>query len=70
MRTIGILLIVVGAIMMAITGINLVTKKEVVDVGPLEINKTENHPINWSPILGGVLFVGGIVLVATSRKRA
>jgi hypothetical protein len=70
MRTLGIILLVVGAIMMAITGINFVTKEEVVDLGPLEINKTENHPVNWSPILGGVLFIGGIVLVATAKKTA
>ncbi|NOT76041.1 MAG: hypothetical protein HOP08_14035 [Cyclobacteriaceae bacterium] len=68
MKNVGIVLIVLGAIMMAITGFNLVTKKKVVDLGPVEINKEENHPVQWSPIVGGVLLVAGIVVVFTNKK--
>lgn len=51
------------------TGVNLVTKEEVVDLGVVEINKKENNPIYWSPITGGVLAViGAIVLVAGKKK--
>ena len=70
MKGLGIVLIAIGIVMMAITGFNFVTKKNVVDIGPVEINKTENHPVQWSPIVGGVLIIGGIVVLATSRKRA
>ncbi|HET6225957.1 MAG TPA: hypothetical protein VFF27_06740 [Bacteroidia bacterium] len=68
MKNFGIVLIVIGAVMMLITGFNVVTKKKVVDLGPIEINKEEKHPVQWSPIIGGVLLVGGIVLVASGRK--
>jgi drug/metabolite transporter (DMT)-like permease len=68
MKTLGILLIVIGAIMTVFTGFNLITKKEVADVGPIEINKTEKTPIYWSPITGAILLVAGVVIVATSRK--
>ena len=70
MRTLGIVLIVLGAIMMGITGFNMVTKKKVADIGPIEINKTENHPVSWSPILGVGLLIGGIAIVATAKKTA
>lgn len=70
MRTFGIVLIAIGIVMMAITGFNYVTKKKVVDLGPVEINKEENHPVQWSPIVGGVLAVGGIALLMASRKKA
>ena len=70
MKTLGIILIVVGALMMAITGFNYVTKKNVVDIGPLEINKEENHPVQWSPIIGGILFVGGIIALAANKNKA
>ncbi len=68
MKNVGIVLIVLGAIMMAVTGFNLVTKEKVVDIGPVEINKDKNHPVQWSPIVGGVLLVAGVVVVLTGKK--
>jgi len=68
MKTLGILLIVIGAIMTIFTGFNLITKEEVAEVGPIEINKTEKTPIYWSPVTGAILLVAGVVIVATSRK--
>ncbi|MBU2062746.1 MAG: hypothetical protein KKH44_12975, partial [Bacteroidetes bacterium] len=62
-RSIGIAIIVIGAIMVFYTGFNYVTKEKVVDIGPIEINKEENHPVQWSPIVGVALLVGGILLV-------
>lgn len=69
MRTLAIILIVVGAIMTVFTGFNLVTKKEVADVGPIEINKTEKTPIYWSPVTGAVLLVAGIIVLATTKRH-
>jgi drug/metabolite transporter (DMT)-like permease len=68
MKTLGIFLAAIGLIMMIYTGFNYVTKEKVVDIGPLEINKETNHPVQWSPIVGAVLLVGGIVMIATSKK--
>lgn len=70
MKTLGILLIVIGAIMTIFTGFNLITKKEVADIGPIEINKTEKTPIYWSPVTGALLLVAGVVIMATSRKSS
>lgn len=67
-KTIGIILAVIGVIMMIYTGFTYVTSEKVVDLGPLEVNKEESHPVQWSPIIGGLLLVGGIVLVATNKK--
>ena len=68
MKTLGILLIVIGGIMTVFTGFNLVTKKEVADIGPIEINKTEKTPVYWSPITGAILLVAGVVILATTRR--
>ncbi|CAN5582878.1 hypothetical protein BH10BAC4_BH10BAC4_14400 [soil metagenome] len=68
MKNVGIVLIVLGIIMMAFTGFNLVTKEKVVDIGPVQISKDNNHPISWSPIVGGVLLVAGIAIVLTNKK--
>ncbi|MBA3664221.1 MAG: hypothetical protein H0W61_08440 [Bacteroidetes bacterium] len=69
MKNFGIILIVIGALMMAITGFNYVTKKEVLDLGKVSVNKSENHPVRWSPIVGGVLLIGGLALVLTNNRR-
>jgi uncharacterized membrane protein YdcZ (DUF606 family) len=68
-KTIGIVLIVIGILMMLYTGFNFVTKEKVVDLGPLQIDKTENHPVQWSPIVGALLLAGGIVVIATNKKK-
>jgi drug/metabolite transporter (DMT)-like permease len=68
MKKLGIVLASIGLIMMIYTGFNFVTKERVVNLGPIEINKTTNHPVQWSPIVGVVLLAGGIVIFATGKK--
>jgi uncharacterized membrane protein YdcZ (DUF606 family) len=68
-KTLGILLVVMGIIMMIYTGFNFVTTEKVVDLGPLQINKEENHPVQWSPIIGVLLLVGGTVIMVTSKNK-
>ena len=67
-RTIGIVLIIIGIIMIIYTGFNYVTTEKVVDLGPIKINQEKNHPVQWSPIIGVVLLVGGIVIIVSGKK--
>lgn len=69
MKKIGIALLVIGIIMTVFTGFTLITKEEVVDLGPVEINKEEKTPIYWSPITGGVLAAAGIVVLLIGRSK-
>ncbi len=69
MKTLGIILLVIGGIMTVFTGFNLVTKKKVVDIGPIEINSTEKTPIYWSPITGGILAAAGLVILVMGKKK-
>jgi hypothetical protein len=69
MRTLGIILLVVGIIMTVFTGFTFVTKKEVVDLGSVEINKEEKTPIYWSPLTGGVLMAAGVVILLLGGKK-
>jgi hypothetical protein len=68
MKNLGIILIVLGIAMMAFTGFNIITKKKVVDLGPLEINKEEKTPVNWSPIVGVALLVSGVLVVVLGKR--
>lgn len=69
MKNFGIILLVVGIIMTVFTGFTVITRKEVVDLGSVEINKKEKTPIYWSPITGGVLMAAGVVILLIGVKE-
>lgn len=69
MKTLGFVLIVAGIVMILIRGFNVPVKKNVVDLGPIEISKKENKWIGWPTYAGGLLAVIGVVLVVTDKKR-
>lgn len=69
MRTLGIVLIVAGILMILVRGFNVPVQKKVVDIGPLEINKTEQKWIGWPTYAGGLMAVAGIAIVLSSRKK-
>jgi uncharacterized membrane protein len=68
-RTIGLVLIVVGAIMLIWTGFSYTKKEKVIDAGPIQVSADRQKSVNWPPYLGGILLVGGIVVVATAKKQ-
>jgi uncharacterized membrane protein YidH (DUF202 family) len=67
-KSLGFILVVIGIIMMAYTGFNYVTTKKVVDLGAIQIDKKENHFVEWSPLIGIVLLVGGFVVIVSGKK--
>lgn len=69
MRTLGIILLVVGIIMTVFTGFTLITKEEVVDLGKVEINKEEKTPIYWSPVTGVILAAAGAIILLVGKRR-
>jgi uncharacterized membrane protein YidH (DUF202 family) len=68
-KTLGIVLVAIGIIMMIYTGFNYVTTEKVVDLGPIEINAEKSHNVQWPPIVGLVLIVGGIVIIVLDKKK-
>lgn len=54
--------------MIAYTGFNYITTEKLVDIGPIEINTEKNHYVEWSPVVGVILLVGGIVAIARTKK--
>ncbi len=68
LRTIGIILIVIGAVMLIWTGFSYTRREKVVDAGPIHISADKQESVNWPPYAGGLLLVGGIVAVAVGRK--
>ncbi|MDO9511917.1 MAG: hypothetical protein Q7J34_09170 [Bacteroidales bacterium] len=69
-KPLGIVLIVVGAIMLAYTGFNYVTTEKVVDLGPIEINAEKSHTLQWPPFIGFVLIAGGAYAILHDKKKS
>lgn len=69
MRTLGIVLIVVGIVMLIVTGFSYTTEETVVDAGPLELTAEDKESVNWPPYAGGAALVAGLILVVASRKK-
>ncbi len=70
MKTLAIVILVVGLLMTVYTGFTYVTEEEVLEVGDLEVTNEEEHSTDWSPLLGvGIAIVGGILLMVDEKKR-
>jgi len=67
----GLVLIVIGVIALAYGGFtSFTTKENVAKVGPVEINKQEEHSVPIGPIVGGACIVGGIILLVTGNRSS
>ncbi len=69
MKAAGWILIVIGVVMILIKGFSVPVEKKVVDVGPIEVNKTENKWIGWPTYAGGIIAIVGVVLVVAGKKK-
>ena len=68
---VGILLIVVGALVLAYQGINYTRQKKVLDVGSVHLTTETHERIPLRPILGGLgLAVGVVLLVVGARNKS
>ena len=68
MRILALVLIVIGALMLASPVISYTTRDKVVDLGPIEVTQ-EDNTIPVPPILGGIAVVAGIALLVTGGRR-
>ena len=66
---IGIVLIVLGALVLAYQGINYTREKNVLDVGSVHITANTQERIPLPPILGGLAVAGGIALLVMGASR-
>jgi len=65
----GIVLIVLGALVLAYQGFNYTQREKVIDIGPIHATADEQKHVSISPILGGLALVGGIALLVVGAKK-
>ncbi len=63
----AIILIVLGVVVLAYSGITLRTPGKPVDLGPVHIETTRSHYI--PPVAGTIMLVGGIVLLFVGGSK-
>lgn len=69
MKILGFALVVLGILGLVYGGISYNRQKTVLTVGSFTATASEQKNIPFSPIVGGILLVSGIVLLVVPRKR-
>lgn len=68
-KTLGIILIVIGAVMLIWTGFSFTRKEKIVEIGSLEIAADKKEHVSWPPYVGGAVLLAGFVLLVVSKKK-
>ncbi|KQN38807.1 hypothetical protein OQZ33_09555 [Pedobacter sp. MC2016-05] len=68
-KSIGLILIVIGVIMLVWTGFSYTQKEKIVDAGPIQISADKEKSVNWPPYVGGIVLVAGVVVLVASKKK-
>ncbi len=67
-RILGLILIVIGIVTLAYQGVTYTTREKVMQIGDVQVTAENQKTIYFPPILGGLCFIAGIVLVVFSRN--
>ena len=69
MKLAGIILILAGVVGLIYGGFSFTSEKKAVDLGPIQVNKTEHHSVPVPPLLGVVAIIGGGALFYFGAKE-
>lgn len=70
MRILGVILIIAGIVGFLVTGVSYTTSEEVIDVGPLQVEREQERSLPITPVASGVLIVvGGVLMVVGTRRK-
>lgn len=67
-KTLGVILCVLGLIGLAWGGFSYTTREKIVNIGPIHATREETHNVPLPPIAGAAALIGGIVLLVAGRK--
>jgi len=70
MKTLGIVLLIVGVLALVYGGINYSRERTVLEVGSLSVTATEHKNIPVPAVLGAIVLIGGAALLVVGRRRA
>ena len=68
-KTLGIILVTIGILMMLYTGFTYFTTEKVVDIGSLHIAKEKSHLVTWPPVVGAIFLLAGLITLGTRKAN-
>lgn len=68
-RTIGIILMVLGVVLLIWTGFTYTKKEKVIDAGPIQVSADREKSVNWPPYAGGIVLIAGVIVFVGSKKK-
>jgi hypothetical protein len=66
---VGMLLLIVGVLALAYSGINYTRREKVLDIGPIHVTKESSESLPLPPLLGGTALIGGVSLLILGAKK-
>jgi uncharacterized membrane protein HdeD (DUF308 family) len=70
MKSLGVVLIILGVLALAYQGFSYTKREKVIDVGPIEASADKKEHVAIPPIVGAIVLVAGVVMVVASRKSS
>lgn len=67
---VGIGLILLGIVAFAYQGITYTSREKIIDIGPFQATADTQKTIPLSPLLGGLVLAGGILLVVVGARKS
>ncbi len=69
-KTIGIILIVLGIVLLIWTGFTYTQKEKVIDAGPIQVSADKEKSVNWPPYAGGIVLIAGVIVFMASKNES
>lgn len=69
MKTIALVLIVLGVLALVYGGIGYNRDRTVLDMGPMHVTTTERHDYRIPTAAGVVVLIGGVAMLLANRRR-
>lgn len=63
----AVVLVAVGIVVLAYSGINFKTRGKPIDIGPMHVETTQRYFI--PPVVGAIALIGGVVLLALGGRK-
>ena len=70
MKTIGIVLVVLGVLALVYGGISYTKNRTVLQVGSMNVTATEHKSVPIPAVVGVIALVGGVALVVVGKRRS
>jgi len=70
MKTIGIVLVVLGVLALVYGGVSYNKSRTVLQVGSMNVTATEHKSVPIPAVVGVIALVGGVALVVVGKRRS